>query len=247
MATAEEIKSARQREALEVRRNRGKTGLMSFVHKAYPGPGGAMMSICTEAGDDKSALKLKAVDMALALLAAKGFTLPSIEFQFTDAEGVPCVAYMGNATGGSQYTIFMGPKTGVHNPLTLQNGVPGGLGKDGPRGLADQVYDGTQRWFGNPRMHNHAATVVIHEIGHVLHEISAGPLFWDLKLGRQDTATVSGVVSKGCDVSLYATNNALEFVAETFAGCLSGKTYSEQVMAFYRSVGGPFPPSGSFS
>ncbi|NVZ67181.1 hypothetical protein HX867_34280, partial [Pseudomonas gingeri] len=65
MATAAEIKSARQREAIEVRRNRGKTGLMSFVHKTYPGPGGATVSIGTEAGDSKSDLKLKAIDTAL--------------------------------------------------------------------------------------------------------------------------------------------------------------------------------------
>lgn len=246
MATVDEIKLGRQREAVEVRHNRGKTGLMSFVHKAYPGPGGATVSIGTEAGDDKAALKMQAIDTALTSLAAKGFTLPRLEFQCSAAD-VPCVAYMGDAKGAECYTIFIGPKTGVHNPQITQNGVPGGLGKNGPRGIADQVYDGTQRWFGNPRMHSHATTVVIHEIGHVLHERSAGAMFWDLKLGRQDKATTAGVIGKGCDVSLYATNNALEFVAETFAGCMSGKRYSESVMEFYRSVGGPFPPSGSWS
>lgn len=150
---------------------------------------------------------------------------------------------MGNSAGNAAYTIFMGTKTGQHNPqVRTAPGITGGIGASGPRGVADQVYDGTQRWFGNPKMHAHATTVVIHEIGHVLHDVQNPGLFWDYKLGRPGAG---GWLAIATSVSHYATQNPLEFVAETFAGRLSGKTYAG-VAAPYAAVGGPTNQAGNF-
>ena len=41
------------------------------------------------------------------------------------------------------------------------------------------------------------------------------------------------------EVSSYATENPAEFIAETFAGLVEGKTYSDDVMALYKKYGGP--------
>ena len=40
-------------------------------------------------------------------------------------------------------------------------------------------------------------------------------------------------------VSEYEPASPAEFVAETFAGLLDGKTYSDDVMALYKKYGGP--------
>ena len=41
------------------------------------------------------------------------------------------------------------------------------------------------------------------------------------------------------EVSSYATENPAEFIAETFAGLVQGKKFSDDVMALYKKYGGP--------
>ena len=53
--------------------------------------------------------------------------------------------------------------------------------------------------------------------------------------GRSGLAKVN--VAK--QVSDYATKNPMEFVAETFAGHVNGKTYSKEVYELYNSYKGP--------
>lgn len=248
MASPIEISNGRRNEGTEVVRNLNKTGSMSFVYKTYQRTGGRLVSvqIGTERADGQSKLKLEAIDKALRAIVAKGFELPDLTFYCTSAEGVPCVAYMGDLGGNPAYTIFMGPKTGQHNPQAklAAGALQGGYGDKtkGPRGVADQVYDGTQRWFGNPKMHAHATAVVIHELGHVLHDVQSAAQFWDFKLGRDP----GGYKELAVSVSHYAMNNALEFVAETFAGVMSGKRYTGTGMTAYANVGGPRPAAGTF-
>lgn len=246
MATAAQIQAGRKSDGKLAQTYRAKTGMMTFTYQAYNGPGGAMMSIGSENGDPLAQLKRTSIDKALQVLAAKGFGLPPITFLCSATEGVPCIACMGNLRGEAEYTIFMGPKTGQHNPQIQLNGIEGGLGKDPGRGVADQVYDGTQRWFGDPKMHGHAATVVIHEVGHILHEMNQPETFWTFKLGAQDPSITLKAANNGTAVSMYAMTNPLEFVAETFAANLSGKSFDTGVSNFYREIGGALPPSGSF-
>jgi hypothetical protein len=245
VATAGEIQSGRRNEGIEVQKNLAKTGSMSFIYRTLTDAAGHAINvqIGTETGDGGGSLKVKSIDKALRTLIESGFALVDLTFYCTDAAGVPCVAYMGDTAGNAAYTVFMGPKTGLHNPqATKSAGITGGIGQSGMRGVADQVYDGTQRWFGNPKMHAHATTVVIHEIGHVLHDAQSAALFWDYKLGRPGAG---GWLAFAPSVSHYATQNPLEFVAETFAGRLCGKTYAG-VAAPYAAVGGPRPVAGNF-
>lgn len=246
MASLIEITAGRRHEGTEVQRNLNKAGSMMFDYKTYQRPGGRLVDVQIgyEPGDGGRKLKLEAIDKALRAVVAKGFELPDLTFYCTSAAGVPCVAYMGDVAGNPRYTVFMGPKTGQHNPQARgpNGGMPGGLGTSGMRGIADQVYDGTQRWFGNPKMHAHATTVVIHELGHVLHDVQSAAQFWDYKLNRDP----GGYVNHASNVSHYATTNALEFVAETFAGVMSGKRYGGTGMAAYGAVGGPMPAAGTF-
>ncbi len=245
MATAPEIQNGRRYEGDEVRRNLAKTGSMSFVYKTLTDAAGAAIEvqIGTESGDGGRPLKVEAIDKALRAVIGAGFALVDLTFYCTAADGVPCVAYMGGTRGSAAYTVFMGAKTGQHNPqATRAQGIKGGIGQSGMRGVADQVYDGTQRWFGNPKMHAHATTVVIHELGHVLHDVQNPALFWDFKLGRPGAG---GWLAVAPSISHYATQNPLEFVAETFAGRLADKPYAG-VACPYAAVGGPSPVNGNF-
>jgi hypothetical protein len=249
MATAAEITAGRQNEGSEVARVLALCGSMLTEYKTYTNPGGGNVdvSISYEAGDGARSLKKTAADKAIRAILDRSFALPALNFYFSSATGVPCVAYMGNRAGNAEYTIFMGPKTGQHNPqLQASPGLTGGVGQSGPRGVADQMYDGTHRWFGNPKMHAHATCVVIHEIGHVLHEFQQAALFWDFKLSRPPAGGGGGWAANAMSVSHYATNNPMEMVAETFAGAMSGKTYPGGVGTAYGALGGPTPQAGTF-
>jgi hypothetical protein len=110
---------------------------------------GAMINVSMgiESGSAGKSLKKECADRAIRALVTRGFLLPDIQLYFSEVAGVPCVAYMGDRRGNAVY-----PKTGQHNPRVNQMpGLTGGIGQSGPRGVADQQYDGTHRFFGNPK------------------------------------------------------------------------------------------------
>jgi hypothetical protein len=94
-------------------------------------------------------------------------------------------------------------------------------------------------------------TYLNHELGHLVHNKSISnydelakveelkergkeisPLVKEFTTDKAHQATAG-------KVSDYAKKSPLEFVAETFAGLLDGKTYSDDVMALYKKYGGP--------
>ena len=77
----------------------------------------------------------------------------------------------------------------------------------------------------------------IHEIGHILHERSAGDNYWE-----KGSAMTSGSPTNAGEVSGYAAQNKKEFVAEVFAGLILGKAVSGPCKAEYDSYGGPKVP-----
>jgi hypothetical protein len=248
LATAGEILAGRQNEGLEVQNKLGLCTVANIGNKTYQNPDGTNFTVIIgkENGDGGSDLKSAAVDKAIRAITNAGFVLPDLKIYFSNAQGVPCVAYMGDNAGNAVYTIFMGPKTGQHNPQVAKSpGLKGGQGQTGMRGVADQLYDGTHRWFGNPKMHAHATCVVIHEIGHVLHDFQNAATFWDFKLNRAAGPAANGWLANAMKVSHYATTNPLEMVAETFSGAISGKTYNGNVRASYAALGGGMPQGGA--
>ena len=84
--------------------------------------------------------------------------------------------------------------------------------------------------------------IVYHEIGHFLHEKTAlkpemAKEIWN-KLGY-DTDLLKEVGSYAMMGDRFEINIGKEFVAEVFAGMLSGKKYSKKVMSLYEALGGP--------
>ena len=90
-----------------------------------------------------------------------------------------------------------------------------------------------------------------HELGHMKHQICSPNynqmqkveefLEQGLPVPKITQEFVDNTVTQKTvkEVSEYASESPLEFVAETFAGLLEGKTYSDDVMALYKKYGGP--------
>jgi hypothetical protein len=91
------------------------------------------------------------------------------------------------------------------------------------------------------------AATIVHEFGHALH-LAVSPAKYHGLWGSSFTGTApsgkqSSQVANG-EVSQYG-GKPREFVAEVFLGLVYGKEFSEDVMAIYRSFGGPIPPAAT--
>ncbi len=90
-----------------------------------------------------------------------------------------------------------------------------------------------------------------HELGHLRHqEINPNYNLMKkidefLEVGEKPSeiaiefASSKSIQTTAKKVSEYAPESPAEFIAETFAGLLEGKTYSDDVMALYKKYGGP--------
>ena len=78
-----------------------------------------------------------------------------------------------------------------------------------------------------------------HEYGHFLHHRQSPDVYRAL-LGAPTWGS-GAERAIGLTVSLYAAQDPGEFVAEVFAGQLSGKAYAPAVKKLYRKYGGPVP------
>jgi hypothetical protein len=90
-----------------------------------------------------------------------------------------------------------------------------------------------------------------HELGHLRHHESTTNFKFMKKIEEyvalgekpsdisKEFASSKNIQTTARKVSEYAPESPAEFVAETFAGLLEGKTYSDDVMALYKKYGGP--------
>ena len=90
-----------------------------------------------------------------------------------------------------------------------------------------------------------------HELGHTRHQESTTNYKLMKKIEEyvdlgekpseisEEFASNKSIQATAKKVSEYASESPAEFVAETFAGLLEGKTYSDDVMALYKKYDGP--------
>jgi hypothetical protein len=79
--------------------------------------------------------------------------------------------------------------------------------------------------------------VLLHELGHQEHYFSDPDRYVQLHFtggGYQPLVWILGP-----QVSRYAAESPLEFVAETYSGLATGRSYTREVMDLYRALGGP--------
>ena len=102
------------------------------------------------------------------------------------------------------------------------------------RGIADYWAESIHRYKDS----NRVAAIVIHEIGHVLHQIQHPERFWPLNCIAADFQQNPNI---SINVSLYASNSLCEFVAEVFTARILGCTIiqNNQTIGDYTTLGGP--------
>ena len=164
---------------------------------------------------------------------------------------VRCIAYMGEAADDRNYVLFLGDQMTTKTVMTQSEKatqIKGGFGA-AERGVADQAYDKKRMsklnpnrwWLGEAKYQQRKlsakmTSVVVHEIGHILHEREQRASFWTHKTtwgdeGRPPAAQAS-------KVSQYATKSKLEYVAEVFTGLVTGIHYDQDVIDVYLQLGG---------
>jgi hypothetical protein len=242
MATPAEIIRRRGEDAKYCMLERGKLGSIGSTNQFNQH--GAKIT-CYLAGQDTLADdKLKALKGGIDAAQNAGHAIPDMRVYFTSDQNVQTIAFIGTTNGNVEPTVFLGGKAGLYSckakgqqAVVIAGGVSGGH-RD--RGIADQEYDGTSNWFGNPKRLSLMQTTVIHELGHVLHEQHDPSIFWDLKANVVPAAVVgSGWLNAAMQVSQYATKGTLEFVAEVFAGRVTGRTFPQTVDTAYAAANGP--------
>lgn len=242
MASELEITHGEQREAIESAKELARFKTRATSARTLSG---VIVRFTTDGEDGRAGIKSTAVERGLAAIAAKGIALPlQINVLRSSAEGVRCVAFMSTTNTPD---IYLGPKICQLNPVQPHVSTPivGGLGQKtiGVRGVASQIYDLTGRKLvGDPKLKAQATAIFVHEMGHVLHSITNPQRFWDGKAGAPHLDADWDRVAQG--VSHYATQSALEFVAEVFCGTIMGRAYSGAIQTAYAALGGP--TSGRF-
>ena len=174
---------------------------------------GVQVRIRKEGGDNLGSLHKHSITHAVQDVAAAGHALPDLDFYLCSSGNIPNVA-MKTYTGATpKPVIFLGPNMWAKNAMQPgTNGViTGGIGQDGVRGVANQVYDGTQRWFGNPKQKSQGTTIVVHELGHILHEINNPGVFWEEQqaaeaVGGAPSPNGVGWQNQSVDVSIQNRN-----------------------------------------
>lgn len=222
--------AARNLDFAELQIRDHKMGSQSIVYTTIEG---VRVSIANETGSGHSGIKTHSIREAIKLIVKKGFQLPDLDFRLASSTDVENVAFMAGAGGKRKATVFLGGKYWSGGKAT------------GREGVAGQVYDGTQIWFGNPKQKAQGVAIVVHELGHVLHEISAPDIFWSNKtlktgaVGNPNPSVWGGAAVKVSQYSAVGQMTCLEFVAEAFAGAVMGKKYDAEVKKAYAACGGP--------
>jgi hypothetical protein len=178
---------------------------------------GVVCKIFRDPNDPNYDAKLTGIKVGLTRVTSRGFSFANgIHFYCTNMAGVASIAFHRSFTGGRQASVLLGNScVDASNP-----GMFAGIAHNlAPLGGA-----------------NYCAAVVVHELGHNLHERANEGFFWD-------GAAAGAAEPTAGTVSNYATKNALEFVAEVFTGKMYGKNYSDVVMAAYAGYGGPNNPN----
>jgi len=157
--------------------------------------------------------KRTGIEVGLTRVTSQGFTFAGgVVFYCSNMAGVPSIASHRLPDGTRQTCVLLGASSVDASNAGMYEGV---AHKVAPLGGA-----------------NYCAAVVVHELGHNLHEQANEGFFWD-------GADAGALEPLSNQVSNYATKNKLEFVAEVFAGRMYGRDYGGAVMARYAAYGGP--------
>jgi len=212
--------------------------------------GPCTITVRADPADTNAAAKLQSLTDALSLVEQKTHLhLDALRLYL--GINVRCIAYMGESADDRSYVLFLGDQMTTKTPVTLSekaSQIKGGFGS-AERGVADQAYDKTRmstlnpkRWWLGEAKYQQAkvtakmTTVVVHELGHILHEREHSESFWTHKTTWGDEGRPPA--QQASKVSQYATKSKLEYVAEVFTGLIMGIHYPQDVIDVYLQLGG---------
>jgi hypothetical protein len=174
-------------------------------------------------GDDAADAKLAAIDAAVALLVEKGYALPKtitfhLSSHFEGMAKAPTEAFARAKDGSVAVEVFLGLNA-IYSAPTAQS-----------EGIAHKV-----KQYG---IGDYTTTVVVHELGHVMHDTESPDYFWSAEAGAGLKGGDVGVAFS--QISAYAASNPKEVVAEVFAAHNMGLKFSgSEVYALYQKFAGP--------
>lgn len=182
---------------------------------------GVRCTIYVDKSDPGAAHKVIGIQHGVKRVVDAGFQFPNgIEFYLSSVPGYQSVAYHRDlAPGGG---------TGRRSVVLLGAGAVNTAGMIGRRGIADAVATRNESTY--------CACVVVHELGHNLHELLSEDFFWTPNANQPPN------VGLALQISQYAATNKKEVVAEVFTGKLYGINYSPAIMNMYNFYEGiPLP------
>jgi len=208
--------------------------------------GACTITIKADKRDKYLKIKNSAVSKGVARVQAKGFTVPDFDVVLSSNPGVRCITYKSDAQGNDPPVMYLGKQIVERNDADKdphKKGIfEGGMGKKGDRGIAHHLYDEKKAFFGDPGLEAQTEGVVVHELGHIIHEQQSGDNFWREKISSKSIATASGMAAAAMAVSHYAAKGPLEFVAEVFTALVYGRTVPANSLRWYVALGGPTAP-----
>lgn len=187
----------------------GAKGWQGPIHLQYKG---ATVDVYRDSGDSQYDEKINGILTAMKTVINAGFALP-------DPMKVYCTGFREAQNRAFHFDANFNYACNIVLGSTCVNGGSFDLGS-----ISSSNHPGFSR----------VAVTCIHEIGHSLHCLARGLHdFHDTGLGWSQKAT------HAAEVSQYAGMNKKEFVAEVFAGCMIGRTYSPGCMQEYSQLQGP--------
>jgi hypothetical protein len=206
--------------------------------------GACTITVKADKRDKHRKLKKTSVIKAVGRVQGKGFAVPNFEVRLSGKSGVRCITYKSDAQGNDPPVMYLGSQiTGTNKASPHNKGiVEGDMGTKGDRGVAHRLYDENKQFFGNPGLTAQAEAVVVHELGHILHEAQSSANFWREKISSKSIANVNGMAAAASGISQYALKGPLEFVAEVFTALVYGRTVSANSLRWYITLGGPTAP-----
>ena len=189
-----------------------QVGAVKVFAKEDGNYGGRFYTIYKDAADRGAGTKAAAAHSAVKAVLNKGVSIPAgLRIYCTNAYAAQNRAFSRGAGWAEQAIVILGHAAVV-------GGRPDALSATGLGGC------------------DKPTITCIHEIGHILHERSAGDAYWETG------SAISGAAINHAEVSGYAKQNKKEFVAEVFAGLILGKAFSQVCMQEYAGLHGPAVP-----
>jgi hypothetical protein len=209
--------------------------------------GGVTMLVEHNASDVHLDERLKLIKDAVTKVTAAGVTLPPLKVHLPKYGRSLTVKAADGASGQlgcettekSSRAVFIPPDF-LHLSSEL-------IGTPTTTKIRNAVTGADEYQFSSTGFDPSGAATIVHELGHVLHFVTAPAKFhglWGTSFtGTAPSGKATSMVAT-TEVSQYG-NKPREFVAEVFLGLVYGKEFSQDVMSMYRSFGGVIPPAAT--